>query len=439
MFLELKKKLIFVYTISTGVILTAVLGAAFFFHAASSYRQQETSFQNYLFTLSSQLQSNSVFSDSKLASLELQNRLLISIEENGHPLFFNGAYAAKTDRNLLIQRAESEARSEGISTASAPISSDMLRSSLFRIHGDNGDAYLASVLIARIDNGYKKLTLLADQTGFAAGLFATGFLYLLTDAAGIALLFFTGRRFVRRAIRPAEVSYEKQQAFVSAASHELRSPLAVIRTSASAIKDSPEHSSKLAETIQNECLRGGRLISSLLLLASADEGRLAVKISAFEIDELLLNLLEAYEPLCRSRGGNLLLKLPEEPLPEVTADEDLTRQILVILLDNAISYGLGHSQDKDQNGCSPSAAKIELSAHLSRKHISVSVTDHGPGLSDTEKGLIFDRFYRKDKSRNQKEHFGLGLSIAADLAALQKSDLRVEDTPGGGCTFILRL
>lgn len=428
MFSTLRKKLISVYILSTGLILTVVLAAAFCFHAASAYRQQEASFQNHLFNLSAQLQSSSIFSDSELARLELQSRLLISIEENGDELFFSGAYEPQTSRDALIQKVEDAARLEGISTSSAPISSEMIRSSLFRIEGDHGDPYLASLLITRMENGYKKLVLLADQTAFRSSLIRTGFLYLLIDASGILLLFFTGRLFVSHAIKPAEVSHEKQKAFVSAASHELRSPLAVIQTSAAAIADSPEQSARLAATIQNECQRGGRLISSLLLLASADEKRIPVKNSLFELDELLLNLLETYDPLCRSRGGRLLLKLPDSTLPRVRKDEDLCRQILVILLDNALSYGISHSGR-------PQSDRITLRASITSGCVSVTVEDHGPGLSDTEKGLVFDRFYRKDKSRNQKEHFGLGLSIAAELAALQQIKLSVEDTPGGGCTF----
>lgn len=231
------------------------------------------------------------------------------------------------------------------------------------------------------------------------------------------------------ALRPAEKSFVKQQEFVAAASHELRSPLAVIRASASAISDSPEHSGRLIDTILKECRRGSSLIKNLLLLASADSQNITIQKVRFEIDELLLNLLELYEPLCRSRGGVLLLELPEEPLPDAYADPDLCRQILTILLDNAVSYGLSGNQTK----------RILIQAGYVDKSLSVCVADHGPGLSDTEKGLVFDRFYRADKSRNEKEHFGLGLSIAADLARLQDISLRLTDTAGGGCTFTLEI
>ena len=340
MFTQLRRKLIFVYTISTGLILSLVLVLAFCFYASSVSRQQEAAFQNHLFTLSSRLQSDSSFSDSELARLELQNHLLISIEENGHPLFFDGAYGTPTSRSTLTSRAESAARKEGINTSAAPVSSEMTVSPLLHIKGEQNDSYLASVLIARQENGYKKLILLFDETGTRTGLLMAGLLYLLVDAAGILLLFLIGRRFVRHALLPAEESFARQQEFVAAASHELRSPLAVIRASAAAIPRSPEHSGKLIRTILKECQRGSSLIKSLLLLASADSHTLSIQKTCFEIDELLLNLLELYEPLFHSRNGRLLLELPEEPLPRAYADPDLCRQILTILLDNAAAYGL---------------------------------------------------------------------------------------------------
>ena len=340
MFPKLRKKLIFVYTTSTGLILSLVLALAFCFYTSSVSRQQEAAFQNHLFTLSSRFQSDSSFSDSELARLELQNHLLIAIEENGHPLFFSGAYGTPTSRSILTSRAESAAREEGINTSAAPVSSEITVSPLLHIKGEQNDSYLASVLIARQENGYKKLILLFDETGTRTGLLIAGLLYLLIDAAGILLLFLIGRRFVRHALIPSEENFTRQQEFVAAASHELRSPLAVIRASASAIPGAPEHSGKLIRTILKECQRGSSLIKSLLLLASADSHTLSIQKTCFEIDELLLNLLELYEPLFHSRNGRLLLELPEEPLPCVYVDPDLCRQILTILLDNAAAYGL---------------------------------------------------------------------------------------------------
>ena len=65
------------------------------------------------------------------------------------------------------------------------------------------------------------------------------------------------------------------------------------------------------------------------------------------------------------------------------------------------------------------------------------MTDHGTGLTREQKARVFDRFYRADESRKEKQHFGLGLSIASELVALNNGSLHVTDTPGGGCTFCI--
>ncbi|NDO69435.1 HAMP domain-containing histidine kinase [Schaedlerella arabinosiphila] len=428
MFPKLEKKFVILYTLSTGLILTLILAVAFLSYLASQNSRQNSMFQDQLFTLMSRLQSDSIFSDSYLAQLEHKNHLAIYIEENGSPFFFPGSYQTCTERGKLFERAENLAAGEGIFPNSHPISSNLLQSSLLEIRGDEGDLYLGNILIIQTANGYKKLILLQDISGSQMQSIKTLIFYLVIDCIGILLLFLTGRWFVRRSLKPLEETYEKQQDFVAAASHELRSPLAVIQSTADAIADAPEEEGRLLDVIRKECRRGSSLVKNLLLLAAADQKQWAVKKVYFEMDEMLLSLLEVYEPLCVSRNGKLLLELPDESMPKVYADPALCRQIFMILLDNAVAYGLGED-----------GGRIVLRATYLHPHVEVSVIDHGPGIPDGEKRLIFDRFYRQDQSRRQKEHFGLGLSVAATLAEIQGVELDVRDTEGGGSTFRVKI
>ena len=451
MFPRLRRKFVILYTLSTGLIMTIVLSAAFLFYVSSQENRHQSAFQELLFTLTAQLQTDSRFADSFLVQMEKNNRLLIYIEENDSPFFFPGSYVTRTKREKLFERAEDLAAKEGIFPHSHPISSNLLQSSLLEIRGDARDIYLGNVLVIQTAGGYKKLILLQDISGNRALVMRTLLFYILIGCIGILLLFLTGRWFVRRSLKPLEETYQKQQDFVAAASHELRSPLAVIRSTADAVADAPEEQERLLEVIRKECQRGSSLVKNLLLLAAADQKQWAVRKEYFEIDEMLLNLLEVYEPLCVSRNGKLLLELPEEPIPKVLADPELCRQIFTILLDNAVAYGLGTEPGKDckagqmigtlserDDHCaqgSENTGRIVLRAEYKRPFVMVYVIDHGPGIPDEEKKLIFDRFYRQDKSRNQKEHFGLGLAIAVRLAEIQGIGLDVEDTKGGGSTF----
>lgn len=451
MFPKLEKKFVILYTLSTGLILTVILTAAFMFFLSSQNSRRKSIFQDQLFTLMSRLQTDSVFSDSYLSQLEQKHQLAIYIEENDSPFFFPGSYMTRTERGKLFEYAEELAAKEGIFPHSHPISSNLLQSSLLEIEGDEGDIYLGNVLVIQTSSGYKKLILLQDITGNQMQVVKTLLFYILIGCIGILLLFLTGRWFVRRSLKPLEETYEKQQDFVASASHEMRSPLAVIQSTVDAAADAPEEQERLLEVIRKECQRGSTLIKNLLLLAAADQNQWAVRKNFFEIDEMLLNLLEVYEPLCLSRNGKLLLELPDEPIPEVLADPDLCRQIFTILLDNAVAYGLDLEGGRDREvwqaisaasesgetsaGKPRNAGRIILRAEYTPPCVMVYVIDHGPGIPDEEKNLIFDRFYRQDKSRNQKEHFGLGLSIAVKLAEIQGIGLSVEDTEGGGSTF----
>ena len=470
MFPRLQRKFVILYTFSTGLIMTFILSVAFLFYVSSQDNRQRSAFQEHLFTLTAQMQTDSEFSDSFLAQMEQNNKLLIYIEENDIPFFFPGAFRSCTPRDTLLTYAKNAAKKEYIYDDSHPISSNILQSSVFQITGDKKDTYLGNVLILRTSSGYKRLTLLMDITWYRHRLLDTSCIYLLIDLCGILLLFLSGRWFVGRSLKPLEETCQKQQDFVAAVSHELRSPFAVIRTTADAITanaiaadtvagsavsaDKVSGSAVSADkvsvgaegynrgltVIKDECRRGSSLIQNLLLLVTAEQKEWAVKKQDFEIDELLLNLLEIYEPLCRSKGGALLLILPQEPLPSVSADPDLCRQIFTILLDNAVAYALTDplSPDADHAARNTDRYQILLRADISHGHICVRVTDHGPGIPDEEKTLIFDRFYRSDRSRNDKEHFGLGLSIAAALAKIQGLRLAAEDTEGGGSRFSLR-
>ncbi len=438
MFPRLQRKFVFLYTLSTGLIMTLILTAAFLWYISLQNNLQKSSFQEHLFTLASRLQTDIPFADSFLAQMEQQYRLIISIKENDIPFFFPGSYTPRTDRETLMKSAEEAAKEEGIYLDSHPISSNLLQTSIFQIDGERHDAYLGNVLIIRTSSGYKRLVLLMDITGERLGIFKTGGIYALIDVCGILLLFLSGQWFVRRSLKPLEETCRKQQDFVAAASHELRSPLAVIRTTADAATASPREYDRLLSVIKRECERGSSLIKDLLLLVSAEQKEWAVRNRRFEMDELLLDLLELYESICHAKGAVLLLELPKAPLPSVTADPDLCRQIITILLDNAAGYGVPCPADGTAD-IKKDAPVITLRGALSDGHVVVSVIDHGPGIPDAEKERIFERFYRRDESRSKKEHFGLGLSIAAALAEIQGIRLGVEDTRGGGSTFWVRV
>lgn len=421
---KMQKRLTLLFTAATGVILTLALLLAFFYQSRTKLRQNDTLFQNYLLDFTHRIESGTGFSDDWLAKTEADAKLIIHIEDNGNPLFFSGSWNPPTERETLIDLARAYAANEGVSTKVRPYSASLAKSSVFPVKGRHHDSYQAAVLVLSVPEGFRSLVLLSDTTWiYRDFLFQTVF-FVILELFGLFALFLVSKSVVRKATLPIEIYHQKQNEFIAAASHELRSPLAVMQTSASAILSMPSEAEKMAKIIKNECVRSGNLIKNLLFLTS--EEQFVQEMHPVEIDALLLRLFETYEPLCASKGIKLYFSLPEKLLPCVWGNEEWIYEILSILLDNAIAHG-----------CTKEKPAIRLCAEMQAKKLSVLVIDHGVGIADTEKEKIFDRFYRADQSRSSKDHAGLGLSIAAMLAEKMPLTLSLSDTPGGGSTFCI--
>ena len=144
------------------------------------------------------------------------------------------------------------------------------------------------------------------------------------------------------------------------------------------------------------------------------------------VDTLLITLYEAYEPVCLKKNIRLKLELDEKSYPPLFTDQERVFQILSIFLDNAVCY-------------SPENSSIEIKTRQTARELIFLVADHGSGIAEKDKPFIFNRFYCADKSRTDKSHFGLGLSIAKELSGMLSGKIWFEDTPGGGATFFLSL
>lgn len=168
------------------------------------------------------------------------------------------------------------------------------------------------------------------------------------------------------------------------------------------------------------------LIKDLLFLASSDANQQQLLITEVEVDTILFSLYEAFEPLCLKKKIQLIPDISSESYPVIYTDSERLFQLLSIYMDNAISY-------------SPERSTIELRAVSNEKELIFFVADHGKGIAPKDQPFIFDRFYCADASRTEKHHFGLGLSIAKELADLLGGKVGFQETDGGGATFFLKL
>lgn len=426
---KLHRRLTLLYTLTTGLILIAILAVILLTSEQSVRTKDEDEFQRNILELSSKLQYDTSISQSWLRQTEAEDQLIIHIEENAVPFLFEGTNQTNTPRETLVRLAKDAALKEQINTNAAPFSTAYQKSSLLSIKGEHKDSYLAFVfVIPTRTGGFKSLTLLHDLSLVQAQIFWQRILFLAAGVIGICAILIVSWLFVGHSLKPLAENKRKQNEFIASASHELRSPIAVIQAASSAITAEPSRALHFSSTIQKECKRMGHLVNDLLILASAETKGWKISRESVDMDTLLLDVYEKYEPLCLAKNFHLKLSLPDDALPSISGDKERLGQILSILLDNAAAYS-----------AAPDGSVIEIQALALKRVLKIAVIDHGTGVPDSKKKQVFERFYRADSSRKDKSHYGLGLSVALELAHLHDGELLLTDTPGGGCTFTLQL
>jgi len=220
----------------------------------------------------------------------------------------------------------------------------------------------------------------------------------------------------------------RQQDFVANAAHELRSPLAAIRSSVEvglSRARSPEEYMELLDMVVNECTRLSSLVNQLLLLAEGDAGKLVPGRSAARLDRVVRETCEMFEPVAESKD----VKLTTDVLPEacVVGDEHRLRQVVRNLIDNAIKFNKPGGQ-----------IKMTLKVDPRREEAVLSVADTGIGIPLEEKEHLFQRFYRGDKSRH-RGGTGLGLSICEAIVNSCGGTIECSSRPGYGSEFTVTL
>lgn len=383
------------------------------------------SFHNDMNTVLSDLKQQSVITDQWLTSIESNGKYRIQILDNGMPFLFNERNSE--DQNALFDLAwqKYEEQFSGSSTESGYTTSHT--EFQFFAPGKKSGQYYACAGISNRNSGTLRIMILMPQTQLQKQIKKQRSLFAVLDALAIAALLLFSWYFTKKLLQPLERNQKQQSRFIAAASHELRTPLAVILSCASACKDTDDVSrTRFLDSIRTEGHRMSRLIDELLLLTSADNHAWKLQIEPVESDTLLLEVFEAFEPIAAGKNIRLSVELPDTLLPPCLCDQERIRQVLAILLHNALSY-------------TPEHGSIRLSLSFDGQCCRFMVADNGIGIPDEEKPHIFERFYRADQSRSQKDHFGLGLSIASEIIEAHHGRLLVSDTPGGGSTFTVVL
>lgn len=396
--------------------------AVTFYMASDQYVQAQTrSFLQSVDSLQEKLVAGMV-ADEWLAQLEARLGAVVYIQDGGRPLLFTGGWQPAGGRGALMAELARQARQNGAELALTPYRARRLE---WEFTGPGGAPYRAVVQQLTLP-GPLCLAVAQSLAPQRAALRRMGAQYLGLFLLGAGALALISWLLAGLAVRPAAQAARRQSEFIAAASHELRSPLAVIAASLDAAQQGAADPAAMLGAARREARRMGRLVDDLLLLAGSDAGSWRIQRAPLEADTLLLRAYEQLLPLAQAAGRPLALRLPQAPLPALLVDEERLVQLFAILVNNALEYA-------------PPNTPVELAAWQEKRQVCFAVADHGPGVPDAAKPRLFQRFYRGDASRTGKAHFGLGLAVAQELAALHGGRLWVQDTPGGGATFILGL
>ncbi|MDO4307012.1 MAG: HAMP domain-containing sensor histidine kinase [Eubacteriales bacterium] len=422
MFRKLHIQMTIFSTLITGTILIAMTLACLFIAESGTRQNSYTAFANNASSCITHLEGQSLISHQWILQVCNAYGIRMEIKDNGKPLFFEKLNPSGESPDSLITAAEISKDTYGLDLENLKSVSQVTKSTVF----ETRDFYACTALIPRV-NGVLSLEILYPLEPLKIQIYqqrlAFGCAVLIAVLALAAFSWF----FTRKMIRPLEESRKQQTEFIASASHELRSPLAVIQSSISAMEKAPSaEAPHFTEIIKKESSRMGRLINDMLSLANADNHSWSLVTAPCELDTLMLETYEKYEPLARRKMLHLDVLLPEEHVEPCLCDAARISQVLSILMDNALSYV-------------PSQGCITLALEQNDKNVFLSVADNGPGIPDESRESIFLRFYRADTSRNDKQHFGLGLCIAKEIVQLHSGTIQVKDAPGGGAVFLIRL
>lgn len=249
----------------------------------------------------------------------------------------------------------------------------------------------------------------ADQT--LRGLAIT---LLLTGAATLTAGYFVSRYLADRAIKPVEEAYARERQFVADASHELKTPLAVINANIEAELVGKRRPSKWLAAVQDETSRMNMLITNLLSLAQIDAVGPTGHITTFDVSKVVGRALVASEPFARDKSLKLSRHLQKALF--IGSDQDKVSQIVMILLDNAVKY-------------TEPGNEITVTTQLTNGRAQVIVSNAHESIAEDKLIKLFDRFYQADDSHRTKGH-GLGLAIAQSASRSIDADLTVTQAEG---------
>lgn len=431
MFQKVQNKLSFICCLTTTLIVLVIILCCLHVSERNMYGQEQALFFLKTNTISSDLYlSGNIDMNWYRQQMEGGEHLLY-IEVNGAPATLFGLILSEKDRGFIrmIQDYLNQQISRGnkhfTQTAQANTPDTVQQ---YFAYASEGQKFLVMQADLQKDEQQIRYLFCYNLQNFYHNVKRQRLLFAAIWLFSIVLLFLFARIFTSHALKPVVQNDEKQRRFIAFASHELRSPLATIKTGLSMLKTrcGTEKNARIFVLIEREISGMERLIQDLLYLAKAENAAFCFHFAPVNLASLLTFVYEKYIDEAQNKNVSLSLSIAENGSYDCLCDEQRIAQAITILVDNALTY-------------TPPGHTVTLHIYSSHRKCYMQVIDTGIGISDADKEKIFDRFYQADSSRSQKDHFGLGLSIAREICHTHGGGISVSDTTGGGSTFTIRL
>lgn len=233
----------------------------------------------------------------------------------------------------------------------------------------------------------------------------------LISFAGLFVIFVIIVIFSAKIVRPVSESYDKQKQFISVAGHEIKTPITVIDADAEVLAMEIGEDNEWLLDIRKQTKRMAALTNDLLALSRMDENRQQYTMIDFPVSDVVGEMVRSFQTLARSKGKTIRAEIA--PMLSYYGDENCFRQLVGILLDNAIKY--------TPTAADGSCDAIRMTLEKKNHNICLSVRNSSDPVSNEQLGRFFDRFYRTEQSRSSESGgYGLGLSIAKSIVEVHK-------------------
>ena len=370
---KLRKKIFWVIQISLSII---ILGIIVIF-TSFSYRNTLT--------------SSIIFMDK----LEVKEDKQKDFNEQRNGKYIDGVYRIEINNNSIVTKPDG-------------LNQEIMDYAIKVSNGKLEEGYIGNYIyqIRKFGNNVKEVILIESESTIRE-LKNIIIFSVIIAILGIIIIYIIAKKISKIIVKPVEESFERQKQFISDASHELKTPLAVIEANADVLQDKVGKN-KWISYIQDEVQSMNKLVNDLLILAKAEK-RNTSNSQLFNFSKEVQMSVSVFESLIYEKKIKLETNINEGI--EFNGDKEDIKHIISIILDNAIK----HTEENN---------KIIVNLEKDKNNIKIEIKNQGEPILEEEREKIFERFYRIDKARNRNEkRYGLGLAIAKGIVDKYKGTI----------------